>query len=84
MICGICNPGRTGLPSTWRTKSPKCRYVDYCPLWDERGLWFLSDNSQLEMNRIGEVIGMSDVQRFLLPVCWTRSTGFHSVWYFMS
>jgi hypothetical protein len=69
VICGICDPGRTGLPSTWRIKSPKCRCVDYCPPWDERGLWFLSDDLLSEMNRIGEVIGMSeDVQRFLSPV----------------
>ena len=68
VICGMCDPGRTGLPSTWRVKCVEGRCVDYCPPWDERGLWFLSDDSPPEMRRIGEAIGMSDGQRFLSPV----------------
>mmetsp|Transcript_23847 Transcript_23847/g.49398 ORF Transcript_23847/g.49398 Transcript_23847/m.49398 type:complete len:765 (-) Transcript_23847:1499-3793(-) len=43
VICGLCNRGRTGLPSTWRTQCIEGRCVDYCPPWDERGYWFTSD-----------------------------------------
>ena len=68
VICGMCDPGRTGLPSTWRIKCVEGRCIDYCPPWDERGLWSLPDDSSSEMNRIGEVIGVSDGQRFLSPV----------------
>lgn len=45
IICGLCNPGRTGLPSTWRVRCVKGQCVDYCPPWDEKGYWFLSDDS---------------------------------------
>lgn len=40
IICGMCNPGRTGLPSTWRVKCMEGQCIDYCPPWEERGYWF--------------------------------------------
>lgn len=69
VICGLCDPGRTGLPSTWRVKCVEGECIDYCPPWDERGLWFLSDDSpSSDMKKIGEAMGISDVRRHLSPV----------------
>ena len=45
VICGMCDPGRTGLPSTWRVKCVDGQCVDYCPPWDDTGLWSLSSSS---------------------------------------
>ena len=33
VICGICNRGRTGVPSSWRTQCIEGKCVDYCPPW---------------------------------------------------
>lgn len=45
VICGMCDVGRTGLPSTWRVQCVEGQCVDYCPPWNEKGYWFLSDDS---------------------------------------
>jgi hypothetical protein len=68
VICGLCDPARTGLPSTWRVKCNDGMCVDYCPPWDKRGLWFMNNNATDDMKMIVESIGMSDTQEYLTPV----------------
>lgn len=48
VICGLCNAGRNGLPETWRVQCIEGQCVDYCPTWDEKGLWFKTDMEQSE------------------------------------
>lgn len=43
VVCGMCNAGRTGLPSTWRVQCVEGKCIDYCPPWRQHGLWFKTD-----------------------------------------
>lgn len=45
VICGMCSAGRTGLPSSWRTKCVEGQCVDYCPPWDQKNMWHISDET---------------------------------------
>ena len=67
IICGMCNIARTGLPSTWRVKCVEGQCIDYCPPWDEKGYWFLSDNSPSVMTQITDEIAIQD-RSYLSPV----------------
>lgn len=39
VTCGVCNPGRDGLPSFWTARCVEGRCIRTCPRWDEAGLW---------------------------------------------
>ena len=67
IICGLCDVGRTGLPPTWRVQCVEGKCVDYCPTWDEKGLWFLSDDSPAIMKEVANPIESSE-QQYLSPV----------------
>ncbi len=67
MICGLCDPARTGLPSTWRVKCVEGMCVDYCPPWDESGLWFTNDMAD-DVRLIGGTMWMSNTREYLSPV----------------
>ena len=67
IICGMCNAGRTGLPSTWRVKCVEGQCIDYCPPWDENGYWFLSNESPSAMKQVTKALNKQD-QRYLSPL----------------
>ena len=67
IICGMCNIARTGLPSTWRVKCVEGQCIDYCPPWDNKGYWFLSDDSPSVMKQITNEIDIQD-QTYLMPI----------------
>jgi len=69
IICGICNVGRTGLPSTWRVQcSDEGQCIDYCSPWKQNGYWFLLDDSPPEMKEVIKVIDKPTDQTYLTPV----------------
>ena len=63
----MCNIARTGLPSTWRVKCVEGQCIDYCPPWDEKGYWFLSDDSPSVMKQITNELAIQN-QKYLSPV----------------
>lgn len=67
IICGMCDAGRSGLPSTWRVQCVEGKCVDYCPTWEEKGLWFLSDESPAIMKEVAKSIEKRD-QKYLSPI----------------
>ena len=62
----MCNPGRTGLPSTWRVQCVEGQCIDYCPPWDEEGYWFLSDDSPSRIKEVTKALNMQN-QTHLSP-----------------
>ncbi|KAL7530605.1 hypothetical protein ACHAXR_003589 [Thalassiosira sp. AJA248-18] len=68
IICGMCNSGRTGLPSTWRVKCVEGQCIDYCPPWDDKGYWFLSDDSPSPMKKVVGSLLDEQEQKYLSPV----------------
>jgi len=67
IICGMCNIGRTGLPSTWRVRCVEGQCIDYCPPWNEKGYWFLSDESPPAIRKVTQELNI-DQQKQLSPV----------------
>eukprot|EP00985_Skeletonema_marinoi_P021005 scaffold12642_cov133-Skeletonema_marinoi.AAC.3 len=67
IICGICDGGRAGLPSTWRVQCVEGKCVDYCPTWEEKGLWFLSNDSPTIMKEVAQSIETRE-QKYLSPI----------------
>ncbi len=67
IICGICDSGRTGLPSTWRVQCVEGKCVDYCPTWEEKGLWFLSNDSPTIIKEVAQSIETRE-QKHLSPI----------------
>jgi len=67
IICGMCDAGRSGLPSTWRVQCVEGKCVDYCPTWEEKGLWFLSNGSPTVMKKVAESIDTRE-QKYLSPI----------------
>jgi hypothetical protein len=68
VICGLCNSARTGLPSTWRVKCVEGQCIDYCPPWDKKGYWFLSDDSPSIITKVTKELDMQVQQNYLSPV----------------
>jgi len=69
IICGMCNVGRTGLPSTWRVQcSEDGQCIDYCSPWKQKGYWFVLDDSPPEMKEVITVINKPIDQTYLTPV----------------
>jgi hypothetical protein len=70
VICGLCNAGRNGLPETWRVQCVEGQCVDYCPTWDQKGLWFKSDMTKPDAPKgLGSIISsMDDDETYLSPV----------------
>jgi len=64
VICGMCDTGRSGLPSTWRVQCVEGKCVDYCPTWSDKDLWFLSNNSPPIMKKVAETRD----QKYLSPI----------------
>ena len=67
VICGICDSGKTGLPSTWRVQCVEGKCVDYCPTWEEKGLWFLSNDSPPIMKEVSPSIETRK-EEYLSPI----------------
>jgi hypothetical protein len=67
VICGMCDAGRSGLPSTWRVQCVEGKCVDYCPTWSDKGLWFLSNNSPPIMKKVADSIETRE-QKYLSPI----------------
>ena len=67
VICGMCDAGRSGLPSTWRVQCVEGKCVDYCPTWEEEGLWFLSNESPAIIKKVSESIATRE-QKYLSPM----------------
>lgn len=63
----MCNIARTGLPSTWRVKCVEGQCIDYCPPWNDKGYWFLSDDSPSVMKQITNELGIQN-RSYLSPV----------------
>ena len=73
IICGMCNVGRTGLPSTWRVHCVEGQCIYYCSPWDAQDLWFLSDDrgdssSLAIMKDLTKAINIHENQEYLSPV----------------
>jgi len=68
IICGMCNVGSTRLPSTWRVKCVEGQCVDYCPPWDEKSYWFLSEDSPLALRKNVSREGNEHQPKYLSPV----------------
>ena len=49
VICGMCDSGRTGLPTSWRTQCIEGQCIDYCPPWDQKNMWHISDKTPAVM-----------------------------------
>ena len=86
VICGMCSTGRTGLSSSWRTKCVEGQCVDYCPPWDSKNMWHISDRtpkfmrdlSKLPVIRGEEYLTPSDAVLICVNACnqnWTWFSG---------
>ncbi len=67
IICGICDGGRAGLPSTWRVQCVEGKCVDYCPTWEEKGLWFSSNDSPTILKEVAQSIETRE-EKYLSPM----------------
>lgn len=67
VICGLCDTGRSGLPSTWRVQCKEGKCIDYCPPWEKKGLWFLSEDSPPIMKNLVDSIETRE-QKYLSPI----------------